>query len=178
MIFVLTIGSLCWSSSWWWQPHISGSEIFGPLLRAGLANLDQFFLQNVNFVYVGKLWTKFGGFSRCFCPFSWPFSRGGALFQNWGAGADSQFSKMEGPSPTLREWAAQGPWALLRLTAPQFRRGPLDLEKSDSTPKKPPILREYLATLVALLRLVTFETLITFLTIENLNSWQSLLPDN
>ena len=26
--------------------------------------------------------------------------------------------------------------------------------------------------------LVTFETLITFLTIENLNSWQSLLPDN
>ena len=27
-------------------------------------------------------------------------------------------------------------------------------------------------------RLVTFETLITFLTIENLISWQSLLPDN
>ena len=27
-------------------------------------------------------------------------------------------------------------------------------------------------------RLVTFETLITILTIENLNSWQSLLPDN
>ena len=27
-------------------------------------------------------------------------------------------------------------------------------------------------------RLVTFETLITVLTIENLNSWQSLLPDN
>jgi len=27
-------------------------------------------------------------------------------------------------------------------------------------------------------RLVTFETLITILTIKNLNSWQSLLPDN
>ena len=27
-------------------------------------------------------------------------------------------------------------------------------------------------------RLVTFETLITILTIENMNSWQSLLPDN
>ena len=22
MIFVFSIGSLCWSSSWWWQPHI------------------------------------------------------------------------------------------------------------------------------------------------------------
>ena len=35
-LFVLII-------SWWWEPHMSGSEIFGPLLRAGLVNLDQFF---------------------------------------------------------------------------------------------------------------------------------------
>ena len=27
-----------------------------------------------------------GTFSRCFCPLNWPFFRGGAFSQNWGAG--------------------------------------------------------------------------------------------
>ena len=40
MIFVFTIGSLYWSSSWWWQPPISGSKLFGSLLRTGLVDLD------------------------------------------------------------------------------------------------------------------------------------------
>ena len=40
-------------------------------------------------------------------------------------------------------------------------------------------LRQFLTILKRQsLRLVTFETLITVLTIENLNSWQSLVPDN
>ena len=86
MISVLFIGSLYWSSSWWWEPHMSGSEIFGPLLRAGLVDLDQFFLQNVNFIYVLVVQKNFGAFSRCSCPLNWSFFRGGAFFQNWGAG--------------------------------------------------------------------------------------------
>ena len=31
------------SSSWAWGPHITGSVFFGPLLRAGVVVLDQFF---------------------------------------------------------------------------------------------------------------------------------------
>ena len=61
---------------------MSGSEIFGPLLRAGLVDLDQFFLQNVNFMYVLMVQKIFGAFSRCFCPLNWSFFRGGAFFQN------------------------------------------------------------------------------------------------
>ena len=33
-----------------------------------------------------KLWKIFGACSRCFCPLNWPFFRGGAFSQNWGAG--------------------------------------------------------------------------------------------
>ena len=33
-----------------------------------------------------KLWKILGTFSRCFCPLNWPFFRGGAFSQNWGAG--------------------------------------------------------------------------------------------
>ncbi len=44
------------------------------------------FLQNVNFIYVLVVQKNFGAFSRCSCPLNWSFFRGGAFFQNWGAG--------------------------------------------------------------------------------------------
>ena len=92
MIFVLTIGSLCW------QPHMSGGKLFGPLLRAGLVDLDHFFATCkfcICWQAVKKIWCV----SRCICPLNRPFFRGGAVFQNWGASASSQFSKIEGLAP-------------------------------------------------------------------------------
>ena len=40
--------------SWQWRPHIAGCKLFLTLLRAELAALTQFFLQNVSMVYVRK----------------------------------------------------------------------------------------------------------------------------
>ena len=56
-----------------------------------------FFLQNVNFAYVGKLWKKIGAFFRCFCPPNWPFLLGVGPFSN-----------IEGlPSPSILARAPQ-----------------------------------------------------------------------
>ena len=46
-------GFLCWSSSWWWRPHIDSGKLLGPLLRAGMAVLDQFFCK-MYFLYVSR----------------------------------------------------------------------------------------------------------------------------
>ena len=46
-------GFLCWSSSWWWRPHIDWCKLLGPLLRAGMAVLDQFFCK-MYFLYVSR----------------------------------------------------------------------------------------------------------------------------
>ena len=97
MIFVLTIGSLCWSSSWWWWPHISGSEIFGPLLRAGLVDLDQFFAKCKFWICWQAVKKNRCTFYRCFCPPNWPFLLGVGPFSN-----------IEGlPSPSILARAPQ-----------------------------------------------------------------------
>ena len=46
-------GFLCWSSSWWWRPLIDCCKLLGPLLRAGMAVLDQFFCK-MYFLYVSR----------------------------------------------------------------------------------------------------------------------------
>ena len=47
-------------SSWWWQPPMSVCKLCWPLLRAGMAVLDQFFLKNVFFICIEKPPKKFG----------------------------------------------------------------------------------------------------------------------
>ena len=51
MISVLIFGFLCWSSSWWWRPHIAGCKLCWTPLRARMAVLDQFFCK-MYFLYV------------------------------------------------------------------------------------------------------------------------------
>ena len=68
MISVLIFGFLWWSSSWRWQPHIGVCRLLWPLLRAGMAVLTQFFLQNVFFICIPEPQKKFGRIFWCFTP--------------------------------------------------------------------------------------------------------------
>ena len=87
MIFVFTIALHCIALALYID-HLAGGRTpakgwigrFGPLL-----------LQNVTFVYVRRLWKKFGACSRCFYPLNWPLSRG-----------EGCFPRIEGPFPKLR----------------------------------------------------------------------------
>ena len=87
------------------------------------------FLQNVNFVYVWKLWKKFGECSSFFCPLNWPFFRGEGPFPR-NEGPDS------GPS-FLGKWSFTNAFSLttssdssaLPVSFPEMRVGPSILGK-------------------------------------------------
>ena len=71
---------------------MGGSEILGPLLRAGLVDLDQ----------CSEAVKNVGAFSRCFCPLNWPFFLG-----------EGPFPRIEGPFQKLRAQTVRGDQALL-----------------------------------------------------------------
>ena len=70
-LYLSLLGSLCWSSSWCWWPHICGNAFFRPLRRAGLVVFDPFFLAKCKFCIcdsVRKAYEKLKSFSECFGP--------------------------------------------------------------------------------------------------------------
>ena len=73
---LLIFGFLFWSSSWRWQPPIGVCRLLWPLLRAGMAFLTHFFLQNVFFICIPEPEKKLHKFFLQFYPlkelfFSW-----------------------------------------------------------------------------------------------------------
>ena len=83
-------GFLCWSSSWWWRPHIDCCKLLGPLLRAGMAVLDQFFCK-MYFLYVSQSRQKNLGNFFWFYPLKRLFFFGGG-----------QISRNSVPFPGIR----------------------------------------------------------------------------
>ena len=81
-------GFLCWSSSWWWRPHIDWCKLLGPLMRAGMAVLDQFFCK-MYFLYVSRSRRKnLGNFFLVLPPWNSSFFGAGPDFR--GGGSDFQ----------------------------------------------------------------------------------------
>ena len=70
---------------------MSGSEIFGPLLRPGLADLDHFFFAKCKFCIRYEAVKNFGACSNCLYPLNCTFS-----------GGEGPFPRIEGPFPKLR----------------------------------------------------------------------------
>ena len=66
LLFVF--GFLYWSSSWRLGPHIGVCRLLWPLLRAGMAVLTHFFLQNVFSIYKTRAQKKFGNPVGGFTP--------------------------------------------------------------------------------------------------------------